>query len=92
MLFIPCMKFLPNTKILFTLLLGCTELLKSAPKIMTFLPFSPLGYEKLPLEPNPIPYPKYLYLPMSERFVNLIAPNRQFLKIMLGVLVARIVS
>ena len=29
---------------------------------------------------------------MSELFVNLIAPNRQFLKIMLGVLVSRIVS
>ena len=80
MLFIPCMKSLPNTKILFTLLLACTELLESAPKIMTFLPFSPLGCEKLPLESNLIPYSEYLYLSMSEFFVNLIAPNRQFSK------------
>ena len=86
MLFIPCMKSLPNTKILYTLLLACTELLKSAPKIMTFLSFSPPGCEKLPLESNPIPYPEYFYLPMSELFANLIAPNRQFPKIILGVL------
>ena len=49
------MKALPNTNTLFTLLLACTELLISAPKI-TFLP-SLLGCEKLPLESNPIPYP-----------------------------------
>ena len=76
--FIPCMKPLPNTKILFTLLLACTELLKSTPKIITFVPFPPLGCEKLPPESNPIPYPEYLYLSMSEFFVNLTAPNRQF--------------
>ena len=55
--FIPCMKALPNTSTLFTLLLACTELLKSAPKIITFVPFPPLGCVKLPLESNPIPYP-----------------------------------
>ena len=78
--FIPCMKLLLNTNTLFTLLLACTELIKSAPKIITFLPSPLLGYEKLPLESNPIPYPEYLYLPMSAFFVNLIAPNRQFYK------------
>ena len=71
---IPCMKALPNTNILFTFLLACTELLKSAPKI-TFVPFPPLGCEKLPLESNPVPFPEYLYLPTSTFFVNLIAPK-----------------
>ena len=67
--FIPCMKALPNNNILFTLLLACRELLKSASKIITFVLFPPLGYEKLALESNPIPYPEYLYLSASEFFV-----------------------
>ena len=50
---------------------------------MTFLSFSPPGCEKLPLESNPIPYPEYLHVSISEFFVNLIAPNRQFSKVML---------
>ena len=90
--FIPCMKYLPNTKTLFTLLLACTELLKSALKIMTFLPFSPLGCEKFPLESNPIPYPEYLYLSASAFFVILIASNKQFSKVMLEALVSGVVS
>ena len=85
MLFIPCTKALPNTIILFTLLLACTELLKSAPKIITFVPFPLLGCEKLPPESNPTPYPEYLYLSTSEFFVILIAPNRQFSKVILEV-------
>ena len=59
---------------------------------MTFLSFSPPGCEKLPLESNPTPYPEYLYLSISELFINLIAPNRQFSKVMLDVLLSRIVS
>ena len=51
------MKLLPNTNTLFTLLLAYRELLKSAPKIITFLPTLPLGRKKRPLESNPIPYP-----------------------------------
>ena len=66
---------------LFVLLLECVELLKSAPKIITFLPYPRLGYEKLPLESDPIPYPEYLYLSISALFVNLTAPNRQFCKV-----------
>ena len=62
------MKPLPRTKIFLVLLLACEELLKSAPKIITFLPYPPLGYEKLPLESNPIPYPEYLYLLISAFF------------------------
>ena len=62
------------------LLLACAELLLSAPKI-TFLPNSPLGCEKVPLESNPMPYPEYFYLSISEFFVNLTAPNRQFCKV-----------
>ena len=63
---------------LLALLLACLELLKSAPKIITFLPSPPLGCVKLPLESNPIPYPEYLCLSTSVFFVNLTAPNRQF--------------
>ena len=62
------MKFLPRTKMLLVLLLACKELLKSAPKIITFLPYPPLGCEKLPFESNPIPYPEYLYLSISAFF------------------------
>ena len=68
------------------------RIIKSAPKIMTFSPFSPLGREKLPLVSNPIPYPEYLYLSTPQLFVNLIDPNRQFSKVMLEVLVSRIIS
>ena len=74
--FIPCMRLLPNTNSLFTLLLACTELLRSAPKIITYLPSPSLGCEKLLLESNPIPYPEYFYLSTSEFFINLIAPNK----------------
>ena len=47
----PCTKSLPRTKMFFVLLLVCVELLKSAPKIITFLPYPTLGCES-----NPIPY------------------------------------
>ena len=90
--FIPCTRALLNTNTLFTLLLACTKLLKSAPKIITLVPFPLLGCEKLPLESNPIPYPEYLYLSMSGFFVNLIAPGRQFSKVMLEALVSGDVS
>ena len=86
------MKALPNTNTLFTLLLVCTEMLKSAPKIITFLPSPLLGYEKLPLESSPITYPEYLYLSISEFFVNLTAPNRQFSKAIFEVLLSGVVS
>ena len=88
----PCTRALPNTNTLFTLLLACTELLKMAPKIITLMPFPPLGCEKLPLQSNPIPNPEYLYLLISEFSVILIAPNRQFSKVMLEVLVSGVVS
>ena len=52
------MKSLPRTKMLLVLLLACVELLKSAPKIIVFLPYPPLGCAKLSLESNPIPYPR----------------------------------
>ena len=74
-------KSLPRTEKLSVLLLKCGELLKAAPKIMTFLIYPPLGSEKLPLESNPIPYPECLYLSISIFFVNLTAPNRQFCKV-----------
>ena len=89
---IPCMKSLPNTYKLFTLLLVYTEQLRSAPKIITFLPSPPLESEKLPLKSNPIPYPEYLYLSTSVFFVNSIAANRQFSKTILEVLVSGVVS
>ena len=64
------MKSLPRTKILLVLLLACEELLKSAPKMITFLSYPPHGCEKPPLESNLIPYPEYLYLSISAFFVN----------------------
>ena len=67
---------------LLVLLLVCTELLISAPKIITFLPNPPFGCEKLPFGSNPIPYTKYLYASIIIiLFVNLTSPNRQFSKV-----------
>ena len=63
------------------LLLSYTERLKSAPKIIIFSPYPPLGCVKPPLESNPIPYSEYLYLSISIFFVNLTTPNRQFSKV-----------
>ena len=54
---------------------------------MTFLPYPPLGCEKDPFGPNPIPYPEYLYKSVLTLFVNLAAPNRQFSKVILESLV-----
>ena len=90
--FIPCMNSLPNNNTLFTLLLACTELHKSAPEIIAFLPSAPIGCEKLPLESNPIPYPEYFYLSTLAFFINLTAPNRQFSKAISEVLVSGVVS
>ena len=87
---IPCLKPLPRTKMLLVLLLACAELLILAPKMITFLPYLPLGYEKVPLESNPIPYPEYLYISISAFFVNLTAPNRQLSKVLLESLVSGI--
>ena len=74
---------------LLVLLLACVELLKSTPKIITFLPYPPHGCVKLPLESNPIPYSDYSYLSVSAFFVNLTAPNRQLSREALFVLVVK---
>ena len=84
---ISCIKSLPRTKILFLLLLECVKQIKSAPKIITFLSYSPLECEKDPFEPNPIPYTEYLGLSISAVFVNLTALNRQFSKVKLELLI-----
>ena len=72
------------------MLLACVELLKTAPKIITFLPDPPFGCLKLPVASKPIPYQKYFYLSISELFVNLTARNRQFCKVTLESLVVGI--
>ena len=63
---------------LLVLLLACLEPRKSTPKIITFLPYPPLGCVKIPLESNPIPYLEYLRLSISAFFVNLTAPYGHF--------------
>ena len=75
---------------LLVLLLACVGLLRSAPKIITFLAYHPLGCVKLHLESNPISYLKYLYLSISAFFVNVTAPYRQFCKVTLESLVVGI--
>ena len=75
---------------LLVLLLACVELLKSAPKIIAFLPYPPLGCVKLPLDSHPAPYPENLYLSISVFFVNLTAPIIQFCKVTLESLVGGI--
>ena len=81
MLSIPYIKSLPRTRILLVLFLVCAELLISAPKIIIVLPYPSDECVKLPLESNPIPYPKYLHLSISAFFVNLTAPHRKFSKV-----------
>ena len=58
--FIPCTKSLPRTRILVFWLLACEELLKSAPKIIQFLP-SPLPNLNSPCLSIQILYPECLY-------------------------------
>ena len=53
------------------LLVECLDLLISTPKIITFEPNPRSGCEKVPFESNPIPYPEYLCLLISEPFVKL---------------------
>ena len=61
---------------LLVLSLACVELLKSAPKIITFTPYVLSACKKLPLESKPMSYPVYLYLLISSFFVILTAPNK----------------
>ena len=68
---------------LLVLLLACTELVISAPKITTFLPSPPLRCEKVPFKSNSVPYPEYLYLSISAFLVNLTEPIRQSFKVIL---------
>ena len=68
---------------LLAVLLTCVELLKSAPKIITFTPFVPSACKKLPFESKPMPYPEYLYLLISAIFIILTAPNKTFFKVKL---------
>ena len=57
-------------------LLAYEELLKSALKIMQFLPSLLPKLNSRPLS-NPMPYPEYLYLSMSALLFKLTAPNKQ---------------
>ena len=76
--FIPGIKSFLSTKIFLALLLACVELLKSAPKIITFIPYVPSACKKLLFELKPMSYPEYLYLLISAFFVILAAPNKEF--------------
>ena len=71
----PCVVPSPGIKMSFFLLSTSTEELASTPKIITFLPNTPVGNEKVPFVSNPIPYPEYLSQPF---FTNLAAPNKKF--------------
>ena len=68
---------------LLALLLACVELLKSAPKIITFTPYVSSACKKLSSKSKPMPYPEYLYLLISAFFVILTAPNKEFFKVKL---------
>ena len=72
------------------MLLTCIELIKSAPEMITFLTYPPLGCVKSPIESNQIQYPEYLHLSILTIFVNLTAPIRQFCKVTLESLVVGI--
>ena len=60
----PCVGSPPRIKTSFFLLSTCTEVLKSTPKIIRFLP-NPLSTEKSPFLLNLIPYTKYLFKSIS---------------------------
>ena len=61
----------------FFLLSSFTDKLISTPKTITFLPIS-LPTEKDVSLSNPIPYPEYPYLSISEFLVSLTDPKKQF--------------
>ena len=73
----PCVGPSPTIEISFFLLSICTEELISTLKIIQFVP-NPLLTENFPFLSNPMPYPEYLYLPMSGFLVNLTTLNKQF--------------
>ena len=81
--FIPWMKYFPSSRMLLALLLACVELLNSAPKIITFIPYVPSACKKRPFESKPMTSPEYLYLIISAFFVILTAPNKYFFKVKL---------
>ena len=60
----------------FFLLSSFADELISTPKTITFLPIS-LPIEKDVSLSNPIPYPEYPYLSISEFLVSLTDPNKQ---------------
>ena len=68
---------------LLALLLACVELLKSAPKVITFIPYVPSARKKLPFESKPMSYPEYLCLLISAFFVILTSPKKQHFKVKL---------
>ena len=53
----------------------------SSPKIITLQPIPPVGNERVSPLSNPIPYPQYLYLPISAFSVNLTALNKEISKV-----------
>ena len=73
-----CVRFLPRVKISFFLLSIFVDELISTPKIITFLPVSPLVCEKYPCLSNPVPYPQDLDLLILAFLVKLTAPKKQF--------------
>ena len=74
-----CVGPLPRIKLSFFLLSIFVDELISTPKIITFLPVTPLGWEKKPCLSNLIPYPEYLYCSISAGcLVKLTALNKQF--------------
>ena len=56
----------PRTKTCFVLILACLELLKSAPRIIVFLPSPPSGCVNFPFELNAIPYPEYYHVSVHQ--------------------------
>ena len=73
-----CVSPFPRTNMSFFLLSMCAEKLISTQKINTFWPNPPPGNGKLDLLWNPIPYPEYPYLSISEFLVRVTAPNNAF--------------
>ena len=73
----PCVGPLPRIEMSFFLLSIFDDELVSTPKIMTFLPIS-LPNEKDVSLWNPVPYPEYPYLSISEFLVSLTDPSKQF--------------
>ena len=75
----PCVGPTPRIKTSFFLLSTFPQELISTPKIITFWVNLPLENKNVQLGSNPVPYPEYLYLPITAFYLIQLHETKNFL-------------